>query len=52
MSFQIERAREYYRRAWELLPAVDRKRQRPGLLMAAIYRATLEKSSWMAQPRC
>jgi phytoene synthase len=43
MSFQIERAREYYRRAWELLPAVDRKRQRPGLLMAAIYRATLEE---------
>ena len=43
MSFQIERAREYYHRAWELLPAVDRKRQRPGLLMAAIYRATLEE---------
>nr|WP_199734491.1 presqualene diphosphate synthase HpnD [Aquitalea palustris] len=43
MSFQIERAREYYRRAWELLPAVDRKSQRPGLLMAAIYRATLEE---------
>ena len=43
MHFQIERAREYYRRAWELLPVVDRKSQRPGLLMAAIYRATLEE---------
>lgn len=45
MAFQIERAREHYARAWALLPAVDRKTQRPGLLMAAIYRATLEELS-------
>ena len=43
MEFQIERAQQYYRQAWELLPAADRKAQRPGLLMAAIYRATLEE---------
>ncbi|POZ63396.1 presqualene diphosphate synthase HpnD [Chromobacterium alticapitis] len=43
MDFQIERAQEHYRKAWELLPADDRKSQRPGLLMAAIYRATLEE---------
>ncbi|OWY40002.1 squalene synthase HpnD [Xenophilus sp. AP218F] len=43
MAFQIERAEQHYRQAWDLLPAVDRKAQRPGLLMAAIYRATLEE---------
>lgn len=43
MEFQIERAQQYYRQAWEMLPAADRKSQRPGLLMAAIYRATLEE---------
>lgn len=41
MQFQIERAESYYQKAWALLPAVDRKAQRAGLLMAAIYRATL-----------
>lgn len=43
MRFQIERAREHYRRAWDLLPAADRKAQRIGLVMAAIYRATLDE---------
>jgi phytoene synthase len=43
MEFQIARALEYYRQAWALLPAVDRKAQRPGLLMAAIYRTILEE---------
>ena len=43
MLFQIERAQGYYQRAWELLPAEDRKSQRPGLMMAAIYRATLRE---------
>jgi 15-cis-phytoene synthase len=43
MQFQIERAQTFYRDAWALLPAVDRRAQRPGLLMAAIYRATLEE---------
>ncbi|BEV70785.1 presqualene diphosphate synthase HpnD [Paludibacterium sp. THUN1379] len=41
MQFQIERAQDYYRQAWALLPPADRKAQRAGLLMAAIYRATL-----------
>lgn len=41
MAFQISRAEEHYQKAWQLLPAGDRKTQRPGLLMAAIYRATL-----------
>lgn len=43
MDFQIERAEAFYRKAWEQLPEVDRKSQRPGLLMAAIYRATLQE---------
>jgi 15-cis-phytoene synthase len=42
MAFQIERARHFYRQAYEELPAVDRKAQRTGLVMAAIYRATLD----------
>ena len=43
MEFQIERALQYYRSAFEKLPAVDRKAQRAGLVMAAIYQATLEE---------
>ncbi len=43
MDFQVERAREHYRRAWALLPAGDRKAQAPGLMMAAIYRTLLEE---------
>ncbi|MDP2795121.1 MAG: presqualene diphosphate synthase HpnD [Sulfurisoma sp.] len=43
MAFQTERARGYYGRAMEQLPAVDRKNQRAGLIMAAIYRTLLEE---------
>jgi phytoene synthase len=43
MTFQIERAQRYYQQALEYLPAADRKAQRTGLIMAAIYRATLEE---------
>jgi phytoene synthase len=43
MEFQIERALDYYRRAFEQLPAIDRKAQRTGIIMAAIYRALLEE---------
>lgn len=43
MAFQIERARRYYDQALDQLPAVDRKAQRAGLVMAAIYRATLDR---------
>ncbi len=41
MQFQIERALGYYRDAFAALPAVDRKAQRPGLVMAAIYQTVL-----------
>lgn len=41
MLFQLDRAMRHYAHAWDLLPACDRKSQRPGLMMAAIYRATL-----------
>jgi phytoene synthase len=43
MAFQIERAQHYYRQALNHLPAVDRKAQRTGLIMAEIYRATLDE---------
>jgi 15-cis-phytoene synthase len=43
MAFQIERARHYYQQAFQHLPAVDRKAQRTGLIMAAIYQATLDE---------
>lgn len=42
-AFQIRRANEYYERAIELLPPVDRKAQRPGLALAAINRALLSE---------
>lgn len=43
MQFQIERAENYYQQAIAHLPAVDRKSQRPGLIMAAIYRTLLDE---------
>ena len=43
MAFQIERAERYYGQALAQLPPCDRKAQRPGLVMAAIYRAVLEE---------
>ena len=43
MEFQIERAERYYEQAFAQLPAGDRRAQRPGLVMAAIYRALLEE---------
>jgi phytoene synthase len=43
MDFQIERAEHYYTQALAALPAIDRKTQRPGLMMAAIYRTTLDE---------
>jgi len=41
MQFQVVRALGYYRDAFELLPVADRKSQRPGLVMAAIYQTLL-----------
>jgi 15-cis-phytoene synthase len=43
MEFQGERARGYYAKAMEQLPAADRKSQRAGLIMAAIYRTLLDE---------
>ncbi|MGH8707918.1 MAG: presqualene diphosphate synthase HpnD [Burkholderiales bacterium] len=43
MRFQAERAREFHDDALAALPAVDRRAQRPGLIMAAIYSALLEE---------
>jgi len=40
---QKERIDYYYQQAFELLPDIDRYSQRSGLIMAAIYRATLDK---------
>jgi len=41
MAFQARRAESFYEKAMQSLPAADRPRQRAGLIMAAIYRATL-----------
>ena len=41
MQFQARRAESYYARAFEALPSEDRRAQRPGLIMAAIYRQLL-----------
>jgi phytoene synthase len=43
MEFQAERARRYYASAMSALPADDRRAQRPGLIMAAIYRTLLDE---------
>ena len=43
MEFQIERAEYYYTKAFAALPAEDRRNQRPGFIMAAIYRALLDE---------
>ncbi len=43
MRFQAERARRCYDEALALLPAEDRRAQRPGLMMASIYRALLDE---------
>lgn len=43
MRFQAERARGTYREALDLLPAADRRAQRPGLIMGAIYATLLDE---------
>lgn len=43
LDFQIERATGFYERAMNELPAEDRKTQRTGLIMAAIYRTLLDE---------
>lgn len=41
MKFQAQRAQGLYDEALALLPAADRRAQKPGLMMASIYRALL-----------
>lgn len=43
LEFQIERAESFYDRALNGLPAEDRKQQRTGLIMTAIYRTLLRE---------
>jgi phytoene synthase len=43
MQFQAERAQQTYDEALALLPEADRESQRPGLMMANIYRALLNE---------
>jgi phytoene synthase len=43
MEFQIDRALGFYAQAIAALPPADRRAQRAGLVMAAIYRALLDE---------
>jgi 15-cis-phytoene synthase len=43
MKFQAERAQGLYDQALALLPAADRRSQKPGLMMASIYRTLLRE---------
>ena len=43
MRFQAERAHRCYDEAFALLPEVDRRSQKPGLMMANIYRTLLRE---------
>jgi phytoene synthase len=43
MKFQAERAQRYYDEALALLPQEDRRAQKPGLMMANIYRTLLRE---------
>jgi len=43
MRFQAERAHRLYDEALALLPAQDRRSQKPGLMMASIYRTLLRE---------
>ena len=43
MKFQIDRARSQYDLALAALPKEDRRNQRPGLIMAAIYHTLLDE---------
>jgi len=45
MTFQGERAQSYYDKALSILPVADRSAQRPGLIMAAVYRTLLDEIS-------
>ena len=50
MAEQAARARDAYREAFAALPEVDRNRQRPGLIMAAIYASLLDEIARSGYP--
>ena len=43
MRFQAQRAHALYEEAFAMLPAADRRAQKPGLMMASIYRTLLRE---------
>jgi phytoene synthase len=43
MKDQVARARRWYAQAFDALPAEDRQAQRPGIIMASIYRTLLDE---------
>jgi len=43
IQYQCQRAKEYYKKAFDILPPEDRYNQSTGLIMAAIYEATLDE---------
>ena len=43
MRFQAQRAHSLYEEAFAMLPAADRRAQKPGLMMASIYRTLLRE---------
>ena len=43
MQFQAQRAHGYYEQAFAQLPVADRRAQKPGLMMASIYRTLLRE---------
>ena len=43
MQFQAQRAHGFYEQAFALLPDADRRAQKPGLMMASIYRSLLRE---------
>ena len=43
MQFQARRAHRFYEEAFALLPDADRRAQKPGLMMASIYRTLLRE---------
>jgi 15-cis-phytoene synthase len=45
MAFEAERANQFYQIAFAALAQSDRRAQRPGLIMAAIYRTLLDEIS-------
>jgi phytoene synthase len=43
MAYQAQRAHQLYDEALALLPDADRRAQKPGLMMASIYRTLLRE---------